>query len=220
VAAVQRIPVDDDAGDLPPVHYERGYEDFYTYEVIPDDLIPVAKRLRVKWPSFSDYLIPVHVDHWQSFRNASLALRSADPEVNRVVTDNHGDAMDAFSYFWKTKLKNNMNSMTSAGYTIQTALVAAALPILNYKKYALDLMTAFHRREESIWSFLNGPSDDEYEASAVDLEQRFGQVKTAVQQSVTQINIAHGQLQTAYSDLGEDIKRFEASGMTTAAVTN
>jgi hypothetical protein len=220
MAAVQRIPADDDAGDLPPVHYSRGYENFYTYEVIPDELIPTAKRLRVKWPSFLDYMIPNHVAHWQSFRQASLALRSADPEVNRVVADNEGDAMDAFSYFWKSKFKNNMDTMTTAGYTIQTALVAAALPILNYKKYALDLMNEFHGREESMWSFINGPSDDDYEASAVDLEQRLGQVRTTVQQSVSQINFAHGLLQTAKSDMDEDVKRFEASGVNTAVVTD
>jgi hypothetical protein len=220
VTATRTIPGDGGSGDLPPVHYDRGYENFYTYEVIPDELIPTAKRLRVTWPNFSDYLIPAHVDNWQSFRDASLALRSAEPDVNRTLSDNHGDAMDAFSDFWKAKLASDTASMATAGYTIQTALVAAALPILNYKKYALDLMHEFHHRETSVWSLFSRPGDDDYEASATDLEQRYGQVKTAVQQSVTQINSAHGLLQTAYSHLDGDIKRFEAGGVTTSVVTN
>jgi hypothetical protein len=217
---MRNIPDDGGSGDLPPVDYDRGYGDFYTYEVIPDELIPTAKRLRVKWPSFLDYLIPAHVDNWQSFRNASVALRSVDPDVNRTLSDNHGDAMDAFSYFWKSRLSSNMAAMTTAGYNIQTALVSAALPILNYKKYALDLMHEFYRQEKSFWSFITSPSDDEYEASAADLEQKFGQVKAAVQQSVTQINLAHGALQTTYSKMDEDIKRFEANGIFTSTMTN
>lgn len=216
MVATQKIP-DTGGGDLPPVHYDREYRDFYTYEVIPDELIDTAKRLRVKWPSFSDYLISGHVGKWQSFRDASVALRSAEPDVNRTVTDNYGEAMDSFSAFWKTRLAKDMSSMTVAGYNIQIALAAAALPILNYKKYALDLMHQFHGQEKSIWSFFTGgPSDEEYEASAADLEQRFGQVKAAVQQSVTQINSARDLLQTAYSDMDGDIKRFEANGVSTA----
>jgi hypothetical protein len=220
VTATRSIPVDGGSGDLPPVHYDRGYQDFYTYEVVPDELIPTAKRLRVRWPNFSDYLIPAHVDNWQSFRDASLALRSADPAVSRTLSDNQGEAMDAFSHFWKAKLGSNMSSMTTAGYNIQTALVAAALPILNYKKYALDVMQEFYKHEKSLWSIFNRPSDDEYEASAVDLEQRLGQVKAAVQQSVTQINLAHDMLQTAYSEMDGELKRFEANGITTWVVTN
>ncbi|MDN3357259.1 hypothetical protein [Actinomadura sp. DC4] len=220
VAATREVPAGDGSGDLPPVHYDRGYQDFYTYEVIPDDLIPTAKRLRVKWPSFSDYLIPDHVRGWQSFRDASLALRSAEPDVSRTVSDNQGDPMDSFSYFWKSKLNKDMTSMATAGYSIQTALVAVALPILNYKKYALDLMNHFHGQEKSFWSFFNGgPSDADYEASAADLEQKYGQVRTAVQQSVTQINSAHDLLQTADSDLDGDIERFEANGVSTATIT-
>jgi hypothetical protein len=221
VAATREVPDTGDSGDLPSVHYDRDYRDFYTYEVIPDDLIETAKRLRVKWPSFSDYLISGHVDQWQSFRGASLALRSADPAVNRTVADNHGDAMDAFSYFWKTKLAKDMSSMTTAGYNIQIALAAAALPILNYKKYALDLMHDFHGREKSIWSFFTGgPSDDEYETSAADLEHRFGQVKAAVQQRVRQIDSAHDLLRTTYAEMDGDLKRFEANGVSTATVVN
>lgn len=210
-----------DVGDPPPVHYDRGYQDFYTYEVIPDELVPVARRLRVKWPSFLDYVIPAHVDNWQSFRGASLALRRKDPDVSRTVRDNSGDAMDAFSYFWKTKLQSNMGSMATAGYMVQTALVAAALSILNYKKHALDVMHEFHRQEESFWSFLPwaGPSDDDYEKSAADLEQKYGQVKAAVQGGVAQINSAHDLLKTAHSAMGEDIERFDANGVVTWVVT-
>jgi hypothetical protein len=220
VTATRNIPGDGGSGDLPPVHYDRGYQDFYTYEVIPDDLIPTAKRLRVTWPSFSDYLIPTHVDNYQSFRDASLALRTAEPDVDRAVRDNHGDAMDSFSYFWKSKLNKNMTSMATAGYNIQTALVAAALPILNYKKYALDVMQEFYRREHSFWSFINGPGDGDYETSATDLAGKYEQVKAAVQRSVSQINLAHGMLQTAYSDMDADLKRFEANGVVTSVVTN
>jgi hypothetical protein len=212
-----RVP---DSGDQePPVSYDRGYSDFYTYEVIPDELLPTAKRLRVRWPSFVDYNIPRYVDGWGSFRGGSLALNKADPDVDRTLSDNHGDAMDAFSSFWKTKLKNNMSLMNSAGYTVQTALVSAALPILNYKKYALQLMNEFHGRESSMWSFINGPSDEDYENSATDLEARFAQVKSDVQQSVTQMNIAHGLLQNAHDAMEKDIKAFQSRGIATWAVT-
>lgn len=73
-----------------------------------------------------------------------------------------------------------------------------------------------HRRPLS----LLGPGDDEYEASAADLEHRFGQVKAAVQQSVRQIDSAHDLLRTTYAEMDGDIKRFGANGVSTATVVN
>ncbi|GAB2816039.1 hypothetical protein GCM10027176_20860 [Actinoallomurus bryophytorum] len=198
---------------------QQSYEDLIgnvnlvmDYEHIPWELVPVAKRLNLKWPSFTDYEIPSWVDAWDKCYSSSTLLRAARGALKNALSANDNAGVDALGDYWNDKVESYMSNTSRSALEIQSALVVAGMRVVNYKKITLTTMQGLYEKEHS---WFHKPSDKDYEVNGENLSRQLASVNEAIADCTRRVNDANGALENVKSKLTADLGAFQAKGVNT-----
>jgi hypothetical protein len=111
-----------------------------------------------------------------------------------------------------TKIESYMNNTSRSALEIQSALIAAALEVLNYKKLTLTTMQGLYEKEKS---WFHKPSDKDYEVNGENLSKQLALVNETIADCTRRVNDANGVLENVKSKLTTDLGAFEAKGVNT-----
>jgi hypothetical protein len=203
----------------PSVMSQQSYEEItgnanlvMDYEHVPWELEPVARRLNMKWPRFTDYEVPSWVDAWDKCYTSSILLRGARGALKNALSANDNKGVDALGDYWNDQVESYMNNTSRSALEIQSALIAAALEVLNYKKLTLTTMQGLYEKEKS---WFHKPSDKDYEVNGENLSKQLALVNETIADCTRRVNDANGVLENVKSKLTTDLGAFEAKGVNT-----
>ena len=177
------------------------------YEHIPRELIPVAEKLKLKWPRFRDQDVPSWVDSWDKCYSSSILLRGAKGALNDALRANDNMGVDALGDYWNGKVESYMDNTSRSALEIQSALVTAGLQVLNYKKLTLTTMHALYEKENT---WFHKPSDKDYEVNGDNLSKQLALVNESIADCTKRINEANGSLENVKSKLTADLETFKS----------
>lgn len=196
---------------------QQSYEDLIgnvdlvsDYEHIPGELLPIAERLRLKWPRFRDQDVPAWVDSWDKCYSSSILLRGARGALSDALSANDSAGVDALGDYWNGKVESYMDDTSSSALQIQSALVTAGLQVLNYKKLTLTIMHALYEKENS---WFHKPSDKDYEINGDNLSKLLALVNESIAECTRQVNDANKVLENVKSKLTADLEKFKSKGI-------
>jgi hypothetical protein len=187
---------------------------YFDYEHIPSELLPVAKKLQVRWPIFNDQDVPGRVAEWETCYRSSTLLRGANGAMDAALSANDNAGVDALGNYWKGKVESYMDETSSSSLQVQNALVIAGLQVLNYKNHTLEVMHTFYQQEQRSW-FQEKPSNTDYRTSGDNLRAKLALVNASIADCTRQITNANGVLENVKSKLMADVAMFESKNITT-----
>ncbi len=208
-------PPEPDAGPTSSVSYEAAIDNadlVMDYEHIPYELLPVAKRLNLRWPHFADQDVPDRIDEWRYFYSGSTKIEDSEGALSTALQNNEGTDVDALKAYWNDKVRSYVNRLPGLALDVQSALVNAGLQIFFYKKFALATMQSLYQQEQAFWWF-NQPSDSDYKSKADDLNARLTVVNTTIDTSTTQIKNAQKTIEETRKALNSDLEAFASKGL-------